>query len=140
MLQCLPGLGQQSDLSRPTAHMMTRPGTHNRTAAPPRPPQDPDAGAFLRWEHRLGMLHAVAAGMAFLHSRNVVHGDLRTANLFVCKDGNVKIGDFGFAKRLVGNKVGACSLMRRACKQGLAAPCASMAVSCQMLSGQLLYN
>lgn len=46
------------------------------------------------------MLHDVAAGMMFLHTRNYVHGDLRSPNLFVGTDGQVKIGDFGFVKQL----------------------------------------
>ncbi len=49
---------------------------------------------------RLQMLHDIAAGMAYLHSRSYVHGDLRTPNIFVASDGHVKIGDFGFAKLL----------------------------------------
>lgn len=46
------------------------------------------------------MLHDVAAGMMFLHTRKYVHGDLRSPNLFVGTDGQVKIGDFGFVKQL----------------------------------------
>lgn len=47
---------------------------------------------------RLHMLHDIAAGMAYLHSRNYMHGDLRTPNVFVATDGHAKIGDFGFAR------------------------------------------
>eukprot|EP00955_Chlamydomonas_euryale_P106071 365679-Chlamydomonas_euryale.AAC.31 len=46
------------------------------------------------------MLHNIAAGMAYLHSRSYVHGDLRSPNVFVGLDGHVKIGDFGFARLL----------------------------------------
>lgn len=46
------------------------------------------------------MLHDIAAGMAYLHSRSYLHGDLRTPNIFVASDGHVKIGDFGFARIL----------------------------------------
>ena len=35
------------------------------------------------------MLHDVAAGMMYLHSRQFVHGDLRSPNLFVARDGKV---------------------------------------------------
>lgn len=38
------------------------------------------------------MLHDVAAGSAFLHSKDYVHGDLRTPNIFVDKDLSAKIG------------------------------------------------
>lgn len=36
----------------------------------------------------------------YLHSRNFVHGDLRSPNLFVASDGRIKIGDFGFCRIL----------------------------------------
>ena len=44
---------------------------------------------YLTWERRLQMLHNVAAGMSYLHGRNVAHGDLRSPNLFVGADGTV---------------------------------------------------
>jgi hypothetical protein len=44
---------------------------------------------YLTWERRLQMLHDVAAGMSYLHGRNVAHGDLRSPNLFVGADGRV---------------------------------------------------
>ncbi|KAF6265332.1 hypothetical protein COO60DRAFT_1623953 [Scenedesmus sp. NREL 46B-D3] len=59
---------------------------------------------YFNWDRRLEMLHDVAAGMMYLHKRHYVHGDLRSPNLFVGLDGRVKIGDFGFTKRLSGNK------------------------------------
>jgi serine/threonine protein kinase len=39
----------------------------------------------------------VAAGVAHLHGRNVVHRDLKPGNIFVNSRGEAKIGDFGFA-------------------------------------------
>eukprot|EP00798_Chlamydomonas_sp_ICE-L_P010698 gene10698-12394_t len=57
----------------------------------------------MTWERRLQMLHNISAGMAYLHSRNYLHGDLRSPNIFVGLDGHVKIGDFGFA-RLLGDE------------------------------------
>lgn len=45
----------------------------------------------LSWARRLQMLHNVAAGMAYLHSRSYVHGDLRSPNIFVGLDGHVKV-------------------------------------------------
>ncbi|KAL6750590.1 kinase-like domain-containing protein [Haematococcus lacustris] len=61
---------------------------------------DYDVIRSLSWPRRLQMLHDVAAGMSYLHSRNYMHGDLRTPNVFVAADGHVKIGDFGFARLL----------------------------------------
>jgi serine/threonine protein kinase len=44
---------------------------------------------YFNWDRRLEMLQDVAAGMAYLHSRNCVHGDLRSQILFVGQDGQV---------------------------------------------------
>jgi len=45
--------------------------------------------SFLSWKRRLQMLHDVACGMLYLHSRCYVHGDLRSPNLFVTENGRV---------------------------------------------------
>lgn len=38
--------------------------------------------------------------MAYLEKRNVVHNDLRSANVLVAEDNSVKVADFGLAKIL----------------------------------------
>jgi len=38
----------------------------------------------------------------YLHMRNVVHRDLKTGNLFLDHEMNVKVGDFGLAAVVVG--------------------------------------
>jgi myosin I len=46
----------------------------------------------------------------YLHNRNIVHRDLKTGNIFLDKNMNVKVGDFGLAACLVGE--GALGLRR----------------------------
>ncbi|KAF9642667.1 kinase-like protein [Thelephora ganbajun] len=50
----------------------------------------PDAG-------RLDLLSDVAEGLYFLHSRNIIHGDLKGPNILVDGDGHARITDFGLA-------------------------------------------
>lgn len=50
---------------------------------------------YLSWKRRLMMLHDVASGMMFMHSRRYVHGDLRSPNLFITENGRVSDDVFG---------------------------------------------
>lgn len=45
------------------------------------------------------ILTEVAAGVAHLHSRDIIHLDLKPANIFITDRGHLKIGDFGLATR-----------------------------------------
>ncbi|XP_067874142.1 uncharacterized protein [Heterodontus francisci] len=46
----------------------------------------------------LNLFHQMVAAICYLHDHNVLHRDLKTANLFLTKEGEVKLGDFGVAK------------------------------------------
>ena len=39
----------------------------------------------------------ICLGVHYLHSQNVLHRDLKTLNIFLTKDKEAKIGDFGAA-------------------------------------------
>jgi serine/threonine protein kinase len=39
--------------------------------------------------------------LRFLHSQGIIHGDIKPSNMLVAKDGRVKLGDFGLARRVV---------------------------------------
>ncbi|CAN0184783.1 unnamed protein product, partial [Scytosiphon promiscuus] len=40
----------------------------------------------------------ICTGMAFLHSKNTIHGDLKSANVLLDGDGRAKIADFGTSR------------------------------------------
>jgi serine/threonine protein kinase len=40
----------------------------------------------------------VAEGLRYAHAHNVIHRDIKPANILICKDGRIKISDFGIAK------------------------------------------
>jgi serine/threonine protein kinase len=52
----------------------------------------------LALEHQVEIMARVCEGLAFAHSRGIVHRDVKPGNLFVTQDGQIKILDFGVAR------------------------------------------
>ena len=50
--------------------------------------------------HLLGTLTEIAAALAAAHARNIVHRDLKPENIVRREDGQIKVLDFGLAKRI----------------------------------------
>ncbi|KAI9021343.1 kinase-like domain-containing protein [Hyaloraphidium curvatum] len=70
----------------------------------------------------LRLLQGAAAGMAFIHRRNIVHGDLKAGN-FVVDRGTAKLIDFGMARfRAEGHSVRSSGFNFRGGTEGFNAP------------------
>lgn len=46
------------------------------------------------WHYALKLINALVA----LHHKKIVHRDIKCANVFLCKDGSVKLGDLNVSK------------------------------------------
>ncbi len=59
-----------------------------------------DRGA-IGWSKAMEYAHQIALGLAAAHDKGIVHRDLKPENLFITRDDQVKILDFGLAKPIV---------------------------------------
>lgn len=59
-------------------------------------------GEWLPFEEARDIVEQCLEALEFAHDKNRVHGDIKPANIFVPKTGEIKLGDFGVAKILGG--------------------------------------
>ncbi len=57
-----------------------------------------DRSIVLSFDEKIAMLRQIAQGLAYAHSKGLVHSDLKPANVFVTGTNQVKILDFGIAR------------------------------------------
>lgn len=91
----------------------------------------------------------ILQGLKYLHDRNVIHRDIKCANILVDTNGTVKLADFGLAKATKLNDVQSCKgtafwmapeVVKRSQGYGLAADIWSLGCTVlEMLTGQLPY-
>ncbi len=84
------------------------------------------SGHSLTLEQSIGWIIQTAKGLKAAHDKNIVHRDIKTENLMITKDGQVKIMDFGIAKlkgssglTKTGTSVGTLSYMSPEQVQGI---------------------
>lgn len=61
----------------------------------------------------LGMIHDAATGMLYLHTREppIAHRDLKSANLLVDRNWQVKVADFNLSRSVERNKAASTVVM-----------------------------
>lgn len=70
-----------------------------------------ELGQYLSYESRFNLAttkfyaREIATGLSYLHSRNILHNDLKAENVLLTQSGHVRITDFGTSKIVKGNEL-----------------------------------
>ena len=58
----------------------------------------------LPWKEALYITIQIAKALAHAHSRGIIHRDIKPHNIMVCRDGTIKVADFGIARLMMQKK------------------------------------
>ncbi|GIY41712.1 hypothetical protein CDAR_428491 [Caerostris darwini] len=67
--------------------------------------------SFIEEKDILLLFKQIVSAIKHMHDHNILHRDLKTANIFLTKDGTVKVGDFGISKMLTTKQGGAITVV-----------------------------
>ncbi|CAI5460829.1 unnamed protein product [Closterium sp. Yama58-4] len=104
--------------AKPISQRQTLNPSHLLTPPPPRiqayvtAAEAGSAGAKpMSLQQRLAVLVDVADGLSFLHSRRIVHRDVKPANVLLDADMRAKVADFGFMRKMEATQVNTTRVM-----------------------------
>ena len=84
------------------------------------------SGKPLPFDEMLELAIQIADALRAAHAQGIIHRDIKPANLFVTKQGNAKVLDFGLAKVVAAGMSGAASQMPTTTGEPLTIPGATM--------------
>ena len=91
-------------MARPTSRWSSSKGSRSASGWP---------AARCRSRRSCGYGQQLAGALAHAHARGVVHRDFKSANVVVTPEGQVKVLDFGLAKRLAGEEIADAATVSR---------------------------